>query len=235
MKEDYEDIPKALRKKYDEVKVPHEIFNVTNLDYKVRKRRMRFAASFIIPAIVVIVLIFGGIVWVNLISNNVLNENNFQATKLKEIRVAYNKLYLNKKCDYLSTVKIKKIEEYCIINRVAYTKVKVEVIDNYKNSMPENEYIYIPGGQFKASEIKELLTEEVDDSTIVNLKYNTTMFLSDVVEGQEYVVGVNDADEKLIVSTEFKYGFKKYNRKDNTVENRDNEYEDFVIEDYMLE
>ncbi len=236
MKEEYDDIPKVLREKYDEVKVPHEIFKVTNLDYKVRKRRMRFVASFIIPTIVVIVLIVGGVIGINLISTNSNNitPENINASVMN-IKLDLIKLDFNDKCDYMSTIKLEKIEDYCIVNGIAYTKVKVKVIDNYKNSMPEGEYIYIPGGKFKASDIKELLTEEVEDGAIVDLKYNTTMFLSDVVEGQEYVVGLNDVDGNLIVSTEFEYGFKKYNREDNTVENHDNEYENFVIEDYMLE
>ncbi len=239
MKEDYEDIPKILKEKYDGVKVPHEIFKVTNLDYKVRRRRMRFVASFIIPTIVVIVLITGGILCVNLFSNNLNNiPNNIQANEknIKYLKIDNFITITNEKMnEYLSIVKLEKIEEYCVINGIAYTKVKVRVIDNYKNTMPEYEYIYIPGGQFKASEIKDILTEKVEDNNIINLKYNTTMFLSDVVEGQEYVVGLNDVDGKLIVNTEFKYGFKKYNREDNTVESYNNEYEDFVIEDYMLE
>ncbi len=238
MKKDYGDIPKSLRKMYDEIEVPHEIFKVTNLDYKVRRRRMKFVTLFIIPTIVVIVLIAGGVLCTNLFSNNSNNiPNNIQAN---EDNVKYFNIDISKshakasKIKYLSIVKFERIEGHCIVNEIAYTKVRVSTIDNYKNVMPSEEYIYIPGGQFRANEIKDIVTEEIEENDIINLKYNTTMFLSDMVEGQEYVVGVDDVDGKLIVNTEFKYGFKKYNREDNTVENRENEYEEFLVEDYML-
>lgn len=238
-----------LRKEYDNVEVPKEMFDTSKLDPSmIRKSKFKVisvAALYVIAFISVGTLI--GFMFKNSITTNEPSkEENIQVgignvTKdEKNIDIINNELsYGKSRFEYVISLKLDEILESTFIDDIPYTRVKVSVNENYLGDLKE-EYIYVPGGRFKVEDVKNKLEsyninglEDLTEYNNVYLNYNTGISISRPVVGEEYLVSLEEKDGKLFASLNLKYGFKKFDKENNCIITDEGEKIPVDMEEYL--
>lgn len=241
-----------LRQEYDNVEVPKEMFDTSKLDPSmIRKSKIRVAS---IAALYVIVFISVGTLVSFMLKGSITagkpnEKDNVQAgveenNKLDEIelKLSNNLLYTNFDCKNITEIKVDEILDSTFIEGIPYTKVKVFAKENYLGDL-KAEYIYVPGGKFKANGIESKLLnfniknkEDLNNLSEYNnvyLNYNIGISISRPVVGEEYLVSLEEKDGKLFASLNLKYGFKKFDKESNCIITDEGEKIPVNMEEYL--
>ena len=253
-------IDEILKQKYDEVEVPNDIFDFDKIlkDAKpIRKRHviLKFAASFVI----LVVAVFGVVIWVNNTNNNNTQNTVIQAgnedekndiqlpTYSKEITISntFNKMGENLEEINIYSIEIEKIEQYSkkydSEGNYDYpiTKVKAKVINCYKGENAEEIEFWVPGGVWTLSELKDsnlpYKKEEVgfDDNEYIKINYCEAFRIASPVVGSTYITCLYDENGNLYANKDIDYCFREFDVDNNMVMNNNEEWVPLDLNVYL--
>lgn len=244
-------IDEILKQKYDEVEVPSDIFDFDEIlkDAKpVRKRSvmLKFAASFII----LIVAVFGIVIFVNtskndntqntvIQANNGEEENDIQLpTFSKEITInnyVYG-LWNNLNQQNIYSIEIEKIEQYSTkydtVGNYSYpiTKVKAKVINCFKGDNVDEVEFWVPGGVWTLSDLENSNLQydkssiDIQENENIKINYYETFRIADPVVGNKYITCLYEENGELYANKDTDYGFKEFDVDNNLVMNNNKEW-----------
>lgn len=238
-----------LRQQYDDVEVPREMFDLSKLNPSmIRKSKIKvfskvaiFVVAFVSIGTLVSFMLKGTIIAGNSNEKGNIQAGIEQSNKLDEMSIEVSGGLLSSLAEFsiVSSVTLNEILDTTFINDVPYTKVKVSVKENYLGDLKE-EYIYVPGGRFKVSEVEDKLDDygidglqDLANYNNVYINYNTGMSISRPVVGEEYLVSIEEKDGKLFASLNLKYGFKKYDSESKCIIAGDGEKIPVDMEEYL--
>ena len=221
------DIEDRLKEEYDKVEVPEYMFDTSRVFNRVKEEKKKNKYTISIVACVLLIII------VTLLSIIIIpksNDNEIQVTEKSENINYRNVTAISKDSSVdavinnVAIIKVEKIIDYIIIDRIPYTKVKAKVLNCYLGDLNEEIELFIPGGVFTVKDIKEKIKyDQIDDLSnskdeeLVNLTYYNEIYIPTAKEENIYITTLKIINESLFVNMNPKYGFKEYDPETNIV------------------
>ena len=225
------DIEDRLKEEYDKVEVPDYMFDTSRVFKRVekenndsKKKVVTIAASIVAILILTITLLFT--------VPKILKENEANIEEIAINNTIKGQLTINNKIakfkddivNEVAVIKVKRIIAYEIIERIPYTIVKAQVLNNYYGDLSGEIEIYVPGGIFTIKDIKDNIEynqiddiSQYDDEDQVKLNYFNEIFIPIAEEGCTYLTSLNINERGYFVAYNKAYGFKEYDPETNIV------------------
>lgn len=225
------DIESKLKEKYDEVEVPSYMFDTSRVFKRVEEEKKQRNIKIISAIACIIVLLLLTTVIITLPKLIDDKQVTIEKTGKNETKDISGKIVINSSKTiidiadsvYVLTLKVDSIEEYTMINNVPYTRVKATIIKNYLGILNKQIELYIPGGIFKARDIKDNIKEEIDniksydDEELVEILYYKTTSIPLAEENKTYITTLKEVNGEYFVDIDKTYGFKEYDPETNIV------------------
>lgn len=230
------DIEDRLKEEYDKVEVPDYMFDTSRVFKRIKKEK-ESSKKIVIASIASVVVIFMVAVLIILIPKNSKKDDAMIETKANNEKInIVGKLEINKnngnninlynKEILVLTIKNVENEEYTILNKTPYTKIKAEVLNCHLGNAPGEIEMYVPGGTFKVKDIIEKieLNEEqlkelskYNDDDFIQVTYYNEVYIPTAVINKTYVTTIYNINNDYFVDMNKAYGFKEYNPQTNIV------------------
>ena len=223
------DIEDRIKEKYDEEKVPDYMFDTSRVFKRVEEEK-KFKKKIISIAAGIVVILITTVTLLLAIQNNTNKDeidnkvNSINVTSLNSIDILNKEVSLyNENNSAIICTKIDKIEDYCFIDKIPYTKVKATVINCYLGNLENQLEIYIPGGVFKVKDLKDNIKEEINnieqynDEDYLKVTYHKLIFIPRAEENKTYITTLKEVNGEYFVDMDKTYGFKEYDPETNIV------------------
>lgn len=225
------DIEDRLQEEYDKVEVPDYMFDTSRVFKKVKNENgnIKKKIIYVAASLVVIILITVALVYTmpKLFKENEIpiepkasQDNNIKG----EITIKTLDSILSTTSDYyVLEIKVDKIDSYMFIDSIPYTKIIAKVLNSYYGDSSNEIEMYVQGGVFSVKDIKNNINnisekiEKYFDEDKIRVLFNNEIMIAIPEEEKIYITTLNKVDDKLIVNSNIKYGFKEYDPETNIV------------------
>lgn len=223
------DIEDRLKEEYDKVEVPDYMFDTSRVFKKVKNENIKKKIIYVAASLVVIILITVALVYTmpKLFKENEIpieqkanQDNNIKG----EITIKTLDSILSTTSDYyVLEIKVDKIDSYMFIDSIPYTKIIAKVLNSYYGDSSNEIEMYVQGGVFSVKDIKNNINnisekiEKYFDEDKIRVLFNNEIMIAIPEEEKIYITTLNKVEDKLIVNSNIKYGFKEYDPATNIV------------------